>query len=65
MFDLYLPPAFPAYLVKSRPEREEGAESEKGKDHQHDDDFRALRECRKPYPQSLVLSVRPLVQTFD
>jgi hypothetical protein len=62
MFDLYLPPAFPAYLVKSRPESEEGAE---GENDEYGGKFRPLRECFEPCPQPLVLIVRPLAETFD
>ena len=65
MLDLYLPPVLPADLVECRPERKEGAEGEKGKDHQHDDDFRALREGFEPDAEPLVLSVRPIVDTPD
>jgi len=65
MLDLYLPPVLPADLVECRPERKEGAEGEKGEDHQHDDDFRALREGFEPDAQPLVLPVRPFIQTSD
>ena len=65
MLDLYLSPVFPSDLVESRPERKEGTEGEKGKDHQHDDDFRALREGFEPDAQPLVLPVRPIVDTPD
>ena len=65
MFDLYLPPAFPAYLVKSRPESEEGAEGEQAENDEHYGKFRPLRECFESCPQPLVLIVRPLAETFD
>ena len=65
MFDLYLPPAFSAYLVKSRPEREEGAEGKQAENDEYDGKFRALREGLEPCPQPLVLIVRPLAETFD
>ncbi len=65
MLDLYLPPVLPSDLVECRPERKEGAEGEKGEDHQHDDDFRALRECFEPDAQPLVLPVRPIVDAPD
>jgi len=44
MFDLYLPSVFPSDLVECRPERKEGADGEKGKDHQNDGEFRPLRQ---------------------
>jgi hypothetical protein len=65
MFDLYPSSVFPSDLVERRPEREEGAGGEQAENDEYDDDFRALRECFEPYPQPLVLSVRPRVQTFD
>ena len=65
MFDLYPSSVFPSDLVERRPERKEGADGEHAEIAEYDDDLRALGECREPYPQPLVLSVRPLVQTFD
>ncbi len=65
MFDLYPSSVFPLDLVERRPERKEGADGEQAENDEYDNDFRALGECREPYPQPLVLPLCPLVQTFD
>ena len=64
MFDLYPPSVFPPDFVECRPEREEGANGEKGEDHENDGEFRPLRERFEPSPEPPVLLVRPIAETF-